>query len=104
MAGPHISAVAALLRQANASLTVDQLEEILLTTATPLTDNNYPTTPNHAYGYGLVNAFDAVSSVVSGLGKIEGKVTKSGDDSEAAVISHQAPENSYKKMNLTASS
>lgn len=97
MAGPHISAVAALLRQTNASLTVDQLEEILLTTATPLTDNNYPVTPNHAYGYGLVNAFDAVSSVVSGLGKIEGKVTKSGDDSEAAVISHQAPEKSYKK-------
>ncbi|MFE4131103.1 S8 family serine peptidase [Peribacillus sp. YIM B13482] len=101
MAGPHISAVAALLRQTNASLTVDQLEEILLTTATPLTDNNYPVTPNHAYGYGLVNAFDAVSSVVSGLGKIEGKVTKSGDDSEAAVISHQAPEKSYKKMNLS---
>ncbi|MFE4349388.1 S8 family serine peptidase [Peribacillus butanolivorans] len=101
MAGPHISAVAALLRQANASLTVDQLEEILLTTATPLTDNNYPTSPNHAYGYGLVNAFDAVSSVVSGLGKIEGKVTKAGDDSEAAVISHKAPKNSYKKMDIT---
>ncbi|MFJ7859160.1 S8 family serine peptidase [Peribacillus sp. NPDC097206] len=100
MAGPHVTAVAALLRQVNASLTVDQLEEILLTTATPLTDSNYPTTPNHAYGYGLVNAFDAVSSVVSGLGKIEGQVTKSGDDTEAAVISHEAPENSYKKMNL----
>lgn len=100
MAGPHVSAVAALLRQVNASLTVEQLEEILLTTATPLTDSNYPETPNHAYGYGLVNAFDAVSSIVSGLGKIEGTVTKAGDDTEAAVITHKAQESSYQKMNL----
>ncbi|MFJ7744681.1 S8 family serine peptidase [Peribacillus sp. NPDC097295] len=100
MAGPHVTAVAALLRQVSASLTVEQLEEILLTTATPLTDSNYPETPNHAYGYGLVNAFDAVSSVISGLGKIEGTVTKAGDDTEAAVITHKAPESSYQKMNL----
>lgn len=101
MAGPHVTAVAALLRQVNASLTVDELEEILLTTATPLTDAAYSTTPNNAYGHGLVNAFDAVSSIVSGLGKIEGRVSKDGDDTEPAVIRHEGPDSSYKNMDLT---
>ena len=42
MAGPHVTAVAALLRQVDASLTVDEIEEILMTTAVPLTDGTFP--------------------------------------------------------------
>ncbi|KZE68815.1 peptidase S8 [Fictibacillus phosphorivorans] len=104
MAGPHVSAVVALLRQANASLTVEEIEEILLTTATPLTDATFPQSPNNGYGHGLVNAFTAVSSVVSGLGRIEGTVTKEGEDTQGPVITHEAPSESYKEMpiNLTA--
>ena len=45
-----------------------------------MTNTEYPESPNHGYGYGLVNAFDAVSSVVSGLGYVEGQVTKEGDE------------------------
>lgn len=100
MAGPHVAAVVALLRQADASLTVEELEEILLTTATPLTDSTFPQSPNNGYGHGLVNAFTAVSSVVSGLGRIEGTVTKEGEDSEGPAISHDAPSESYKEMPL----
>jgi bacillopeptidase F len=100
MAGPHVSAVAALLRQADASLTVEELEEILLTSATPLTDAAFPESPNNGYGHGLVNAFTAVSSVVSGLGRIEGTVTKDGEDTEAPAITHEAPSESYKEMPL----
>ncbi|MFP3360772.1 S8 family serine peptidase, partial [Planococcus sp. SIMBA_143] len=37
MAGPRVSAVAALLRQVDASLTVEEIEEILMSTAVPLT-------------------------------------------------------------------
>ena len=42
MSGPAVSGVAALLRQVNANLTVDEMEEILLNTANPLTDAQYP--------------------------------------------------------------
>ncbi|MGE8205746.1 S8 family serine peptidase [Heyndrickxia sp. NPDC080065] len=74
MASPVVTAVAAMLRQANASLTVDEMEEILLNTATPLTDIQYPVSPNNGYGYGLVNARNALSFIISGPGKIKGQV------------------------------
>ncbi|QTC43434.1 S8 family serine peptidase [Bacillus sp. V3] len=100
MAGPHVSAVAALLKQVNSDLTVDDIEEILTSTAVPLTDGTFPESPNNGYGHGLVNAFDAVSSVMSGIGKIEGNVSKEGDDSEAPEISHDAPAEAFKGMDL----
>ncbi|MDF2855371.1 MAG: peptidase [Neobacillus sp.] len=101
MAGPHVAAAVALLLQANSSLTVDELEEILQTTAIPLTDNTYPTSPNNGYGSGLINVYDAVSSVVSGLGKLKGQVTKEGDDSEAPVLEHSQPATVFAGMPLT---
>lgn len=100
MAGPHVSAIAALLRQADASLTVEEMEDILMSTATPLTDATFPESPNNGYGHGLVNAFTAVSSVVTGLGRIEGTVTKEGEDTEAPSVTHEAPSESYKEMPL----
>ncbi|GHI01253.1 S8 family serine peptidase [Neobacillus kokaensis] len=101
MAGPHVSAAVALLKQANASLTVDDLERILQETAIPLTDNKFPESPNNGYGSGLLNVYDAVSSVISGLGKLKGQVTKEGDDSEAPVLTHSAPATVYAGMPLT---
>ncbi|MBQ9025261.1 MAG: S8 family serine peptidase, partial [Methanobrevibacter sp.] len=100
MAGPAVSAVAALLIQADASLSVDELEEILMQTATPLTDGTFSESPNMGYGYGLVNAYDAVSSVVTGLGTLEGQVTKEGEDTEAPTFEHEAPSETYAGMNL----
>ncbi|HEY4552157.1 MAG TPA: S8 family serine peptidase, partial [Bacillaceae bacterium] len=100
MAGPHVSAVAAMLRQVNASITVDEMEEILMSTATPLTDSTFPESPNNGYGYGLVNAFDAVSSIISGMGRLEGQVGKQGEDTEAPTFSHQAPAETYAGMDL----
>ncbi len=101
MAGPHVSAAIALLKQANSSLTVDDLERILQTTAIPLTDNKYPTSPNNGYGSGLLNVFDAVSAVVSGLGKLKGQVTKEGTDSEAPLLTHSQPGAVFAGMPLT---
>ncbi|MBO1912185.1 S8 family serine peptidase, partial [Microvirga sp. 3-52] len=63
MSGPAVAAVAALLRQVNADITVDDMEQILLDTATPLTDSDYPESPNHGYGYGLVDAYEAVLAI-----------------------------------------
>ncbi|WP_432360921.1 S8 family serine peptidase [Sporosarcina sp. UB5] len=100
MAGPAVSGVAALLRQVNATITVDEMEQVLLATATPLTDNMYPTSPNHGYGYGLVDAYAAVSSIASGLGTLEGQVTKQGDDNEPPTFEHTAPTETYAGMDL----
>ncbi|WP_425481990.1 S8 family serine peptidase [Cytobacillus depressus] len=101
MAGPHVSAVAAMLRQVNSSLSVEDIEEILIQSATPLTNGAYPDSPNNGFGHGLVNAYDAVSSVISGLGKIKGQVAKEGNDSEAPEVTHQAPQETYAGMDLS---
>ncbi|MHC8515660.1 S8 family serine peptidase [Sporosarcina sp. ITBMC105] len=103
MAGPAVSAVAAMLRQVNANISVDEMEQVLLNTATALTDNEYPTSPNHGYGYGLVDAYEAVSSIVTGLGTLEGQVTIQGDDSEPPTFDHTAPVETYEGMDLQLS-
>lgn len=100
MAGPAVAGVVALLLQANSSLSVDELEELLLDTATPLTNSQYPESPNNGFGHGLVNAFDAVSSIIEGLGTIEGSVTMEGEDTEAPVFEHTPSEEVYSKMDL----
>ncbi|WP_342541789.1 S8 family serine peptidase [Paenisporosarcina sp. FSL H8-0542] len=80
MAAPAVSAVVALLYEVNASLSVDEIEKILIETAKPLTDKEYPESPNNGYGYGLVNAYNAVSSISDGLGTLEGKVVQTNFD------------------------
>ncbi|SDN33346.1 bacillopeptidase F. Serine peptidase. MEROPS family S08A [Psychrobacillus sp. OK028] len=100
MSGPAVSGVAALLRQVNADLTVEEMEEILLNTANPLTDSVYTTVPNHGYGYGLIDAYEAVSSIITGLGTLKGQVSKQGDDNMAPVFEHTAPRETYAGMEL----
>jgi len=100
MAGPAVSGVVALLLQADASLSIDQLEEVLTSTATPLTNSQYTEVPNHGFGYGLVNAYDAVNTVADGLGTLNGQVTKEGEDTEAPEFSHEAPTETYAGMDL----
>ena len=100
MAAPHVSAIVALLRQADPSLTVDEIEDIFLNSVTPLTDDEFPDSPNNGYGYGLVNAFDAVSSVISGLGTLKGEVMKEGNDEEEPTYQHEAASEAYAGMDL----
>ncbi len=89
MAAPAVSGAAALLLSADQSLTVDDLQLILTETAGPLTDKTYPQSPNFGYGYGLVDAFEAVASVAEGTGFVEGQVLIEGADLELPVISHE---------------
>lgn len=98
MAGPAVSGVAALLRQADSGISVDDMEDILLDTAEAKTDDDYPDTPNNGYGHGLVNALDAVSYVMDGLGSVEGSVLEQGEDDEAPEYSHTAPTAVYEDM------
>ncbi|WP_439144818.1 cell wall-binding repeat-containing protein [Virgibacillus profundi] len=82
MAGPAVSGVAALVHSINTELSVDELEDILLSTTKPLTDDEYPESPNNGYGYGLVDALNAVAAVDEGVGTIEGKVVQEVKESE----------------------
>ncbi|MFS0654198.1 S8 family serine peptidase [Bacillus sp. 179-C3.3 HS] len=82
MAGPHVSAVAALLRQVQSDISVDQIERILVETAKPLTDQQFPESPNNGYGAGLVDAKEAITALMDGTGIIEGQVTQEGKDAE----------------------
>ncbi|WP_282061139.1 S8 family peptidase [Bacillus pumilus] len=75
MAGPHVSAVVALLRQVQSDLSVEEIEQILMNTAKPLTDQQLPESPNNGYGAGLVNAREAITALTDGIGMIEGQVT-----------------------------
>ena len=100
MASPAVSGIAALLRQVNADISVDDMEEILLSTAIPKTDDEYPESPNNGYGHGLIDASAAVTSIMDGIGSIEGYVTKDGEDNEAPTFEHEAPAESYSGMGL----
>ena len=60
-AGPHVVGLAALLLQADPSLTPDQLEDIIKSTTEPLGS----VVPNNNSGWGLVNAYAAGLRVTS---------------------------------------
>jgi bacillopeptidase F (M6 metalloprotease family) len=74
MAAPHLSGTVALMRQANPSLSVDGIKQILAQTALELgaagMDNDY--------GWGRVNAFAAVTASLAGVGTLDGVVSSSG--------------------------
>lgn len=88
MATPAVTGVAALLLSANNSLTIEDIENILKETAVPLEDSDDSGHPNYGYGYGLVDAFGAVSRVAGGTGTIEGRVLSEGEDLSEPVIIH----------------
>src|SRR5690606_42018995 len=50
------------------TLSVDEIVSILSETATPLVDDQYRSVPNYGYGYGLVNALQAVAAVYTPKG------------------------------------
>ncbi|MEH2999095.1 S8 family serine peptidase [Bacillus pumilus] len=120
MAGPHVSAVVALLRQVQSDLSVEEIEQILIDTAKPLTDQQFPESPNNGYGAGLVDAKEAITALTDGIGTIEGQVTNEdvnlGDmkitdqalpQKEKAVHPHKKPAKTKelkKEKNLDASS
>ena len=64
MASPHVAGVVALMLQANAALTYDQVIQTLQSTATK--DANTGSTANNTWGAGKVDAFEAVKAVGGG--------------------------------------
>ncbi len=74
MATPHLSGTVALMRQANPSMTVETIKQILAQTAIELGDPG----KDNSYGYGRVNAFASVSAALVGVGTFDGTVYSSG--------------------------
>ncbi len=104
MATPHVVGVVALLKEADKSLTVEQIEKIIRETAEPITDKNFENAPNMAYGYGMINAYDAIASVKGRkMGSISGSVLKYGKDNEKAKAEILNNEDSYVGRDLKVS-
>ncbi|MDO5718150.1 MAG: S8 family serine peptidase [Tissierellia bacterium] len=60
IAAPHISGLAALIKQENRDLNSGEIESILLNSVIPLTDEEYPISPNMGYGHGMPDAYKAL--------------------------------------------
>jgi subtilisin family serine protease len=73
MAAPHMAGVAALMKQANPSMDVELMKQLVGQTAVDLGD---PGMDNN-YGWGRVNAFAAVTAALAGVGTLEGTVYSS---------------------------
>src|SRR5699024_6881702 len=92
MAAPAVAGVAGLIRSVDKTISPDQLEDILTSTAIPLTDEEYEDSPNNGYGYGLVDALNAVLSIELGVGSLEGHVKNEDDDPLQADITLKGQE------------
>ncbi|MFZ5823847.1 MAG: S8 family serine peptidase [Bacillota bacterium] len=101
MATPHVTGAVALLRQADASLTVDEIELILMQSADPITNAQYPDVPNNGYGHGILNTYTAVAMVASGIGSVSGRVITGGDDLIPPTITHTPVEEAFKHTDTT---
>ncbi|MCB0215245.1 MAG: S8 family serine peptidase [Chloroflexi bacterium] len=75
MATPHVAGVAALLLEARPWLQPAEVKEILRRTATPIGEGSRP---DSAAGWGRVNAYAAVASVMD-VGQLRGRVVRLGD-------------------------
>ncbi len=75
MAGPHVAGVVALMREANPNLPVDTIKQILMQTAV---DHGDPGEDND-YGWGVVDAYEAVLQAMSGFGTLAGTVTNASN-------------------------
>ncbi len=101
MAAPHVAGAVALLRQVDASLTVDEIELLLTESADAMTSTQYPDVPNNGYGHGILNTYTAVGMVVSGIGSVSGRVLTSGDDLSAPVITHTPVSEAFRYTDTT---
>lgn len=88
MACPHLAGVVAIIRQANPSLSSEQVKQIILDTAADLGDEG----DDNTYGMGVVNTYEAVIRALAyldGWGTLAGQITDqhSSQPIQGAIIS-----------------
>ncbi len=79
MAAPHLAGLSALIFQANPSISVEQLREILTSTAV----RRGSPIPNNEYGWGRIDAYQAVATA-GNPGYLRGVVRRSGSNQPIA--------------------
>lgn len=79
MAAPHVAGTTALLLSADPTLDRASLTAVLTDTAITVNFNE-PTIPNNVSGWGRVDAYKAVASVVNNSGRIAGYLTNADGD------------------------
>lgn len=94
MAGPHVSGVAALILEADPTMSVDEVEKTITESANPLKDAYYVNSPNFGYGYGKINAYTAVKMAKhqdepqQDTGVLSGRILRTGRDGAGPGIEH----------------
>lgn len=101
---PQVAGVAALMLSLNPNLTAAEVKQILQSTATDLGTSGYDTT----YGYGLLNAYAAVSEVLPTIINGQNAVKQKGDYSLSvlpvgASVAWSIPAADTDKVTLSAS-
>ena len=71
MAGPHVAGVVGLMRSANPDVDVETIKQVLMDTAIDLGANG----EDNIYGWGFIDAYEAVLAVMQGYGTLQGVVT-----------------------------
>jgi subtilisin family serine protease len=71
MASPHVNGVVALMRQANPNISVNEIKQIIYDTAYDLGGAG----EDNDYGWGMIDAYEAVMAVSGGFGTLQGTVT-----------------------------
>lgn len=84
MAGPHVAGIVALMREANPNAEVREIKSVLMRTAL----DYGPEGEDNAYGFGFVNAYEAVLEISANRGIVTGIVTDegTGEPIEQAVV------------------
>jgi len=62
-AAPHVAGVAALILSTGEKINVDEMAAVLKESAQPLKSDRYPDHPNYGFGYGMLDALEAVQKV-----------------------------------------
>ena len=96
MATPHVAGLIALLLQADPALGNTDIINALKSTATPLGGS----VPNNNYGWGRIDAYNAVMSV-SSIGTLQGSVSNGGQPIANATI-QIVPHNGNPAVNTTS--
>ncbi|PAE40348.1 S8 family serine peptidase [Bacillus sp. 7884-1] len=103
MAAPLVSGAIAIIKQMQPNMSIEKLKESLYTGLIPLSDSTYPSSPNDAYGRGILDLTGMVKSVSNGVGSLVGKVGYKAVDKKKPSAIHEPLPYAYANAPLNLS-